>query len=173
MLLLVMLMVMTMRMTTTMMMMTMWWCWRSRWENWFSCRSSGRDAHCSARTRSSAHDTNHVQDNDNVDEDNFMFFNDDDDAHADDEDGDEDDDDNNALCSYPHVNVPIRDLSQTFTTALIFQQSHYFRQKYLEITTCAVSLLNNIWVRVEHSLLQQLNLQRINCSSSSLQAGCE
>ena len=78
-----------------------------------------------------------------------------------------------ALCSYPHVKVPIRDLSQTFTTALIFQQSHYFRQKYLEITTCAVSLLNNIWVRVEHSLLQQLNLQRINCSSSSLQAGCE
>ena len=78
-----------------------------------------------------------------------------------------------ALCSYPHVKVPIRDLSQTFTTALIFQQSHYFRQKYLEITTCAVSLLNNIWVRVEHSLLQQLNLKIINCSSGSLQAGCE
>ena len=74
---------------------------------------------------------------------------------------------NSALCSYPHVKVPIRDLSQTFTTALIFQQSHYFRQKYLEITTCAVSLLNNIWVRVEHSLLQQLNLKIINCSSGS------
>ena len=39
----------------------------------------------------------------------------------------------NALCIYPHVKVPIRDLNQTFTTALIFQQSHYFRQKYLEI----------------------------------------
>ena len=28
-------------------------------------------------------------------------------------------------------------------------------------------------VRVEHSLLQQLNLQKVNCNSSSLQAGCE
>jgi len=27
----------------------------------------------------------------------------------------------------------------------------------LEIASCAVSLLNNIWVRVEHSLLQKLN----------------
>ena len=62
-----------------------------------------------------------------------------------------------ALCGYPHVKVSIRDLSQTFTTAPIFQKSHYFRQKYLEIASCAVSLLNNIWVRVEHSLLQQLN----------------
>ena len=33
-----------------------------------------------------------------------------------------------ALCSYPHVNVDIRDLSQTFTTAPIFAQYNYFRQ---------------------------------------------
>ena len=61
-----------------------------------------------------------------------------------------------ALCSYPHVKLSIRDLSQTFNTAPIFQLSHYFRQKYLGIASCAVSLLNNIRVRVEHSLLQQL-----------------
>ena len=78
-----------------------------------------------------------------------------------------------ALCSYPHVKVSIRDLSQTFTTAPIFQKSHYFRQKYLEIASWAVSLFDNIWVRVEHSLLQQLNSQIINCSSVSLQAGCD
>ena len=40
----------------------------------------------------------------------------------------------------------------------LFQQSSYFRQKYLEIASCAVSLLNNTWVRVEHSQLQRLNL---------------
>ena len=39
-----------------------------------------------------------------------------------------------ALCSYPHVNVEIRDLSQYFTTAPIFPQYHYFRQ--------------NIWVNI-------------------------
>ena len=39
-----------------------------------------------------------------------------------------------ALCSYPHVKVSIRDLSQSLTTAPIFQQSHYFRQ--------------NIWVHL-------------------------
>ena len=62
-------------------------------------------------------------------------------------------------CSYPHVNVSIRDFSQILTTAPIFLYSNYFRQKYLEIASCAVSLLNNIWVRVEHSLLQQPNLK--------------
>ena len=36
-------------------------------------------------------------------------------------------------------------------TALILKQS-----QYLETASCAVSLLNNIWVRVEHSLLQKL-----------------
>ena len=78
-----------------------------------------------------------------------------------------------ALCCYPHVKMEIGNLIQITTTAPIFQQSHYFRQKYLEIANCAVSLLNNIWVRVEHSLLQQLNSQIINCSSVSLQAGCD
>ena len=77
------------------------------------------------------------------------------------------------LCGYPIVKMEIRDSSQISTTALIFFLSYYFRQKYLEIASCAVSLLNNFWVRVEHSLLQQLNLQKVNCNSSSLQAGCE
>ena len=45
--------------------------------------------------------------------------------------------------------------SQSFTTAPIFLLSNYFRLKYLKIASCAVSLLNNIWVRIEHSLLQQ------------------
>ena len=62
-----------------------------------------------------------------------------------------------ALCRYPHVNVSIRDLSRILTTAPIFLYFNYFRQKYLEIASCAVSLLNSIWVQVEHSLLQQPN----------------
>ena len=78
-----------------------------------------------------------------------------------------------ALWGYLHVKWEIENLSQITSTAPIFLQFNYFRQKYLEIASCAVSLLNNIWVRVEHSLLQQLNLQKVNCSSSSLQAGCE
>ena len=69
--------------------------------------------------------------------------------------------------------MEIRDSSLISTTALIFLLYNYFRQKYLEITSCAVSLLNNIWVRVEHSLLQQLYFQKVNCNSSSLQAGCD
>ena len=36
----------------------------------------------------------------------------------------------------------------------------YFRQKYLKIASCSVLLLNNFWVRVKHSLLQQLNFQK-------------
>ena len=64
-----------------------------------------------------------------------------------------------ALCSYPHVNVSIRDFSQILTTTPIFLYSNYFRQKYLKIARCAVPLLNNIWVQVEHSLLQQPNLK--------------
>ena len=69
-------------------------------------------------------------------------------------------DETTALCGYPIVKMEIRDSSQISTTAPIFLLSNYFRQKYLEIASCAVSLLNNIWVRVEHSLLQQLNLQK-------------
>ena len=60
-----------------------------------------------------------------------------------------------ALCSYPHVKVEIRDSSQISTTAPIFLQLNYFRQKYLEIASCSDSLLIYIWVRVDHSLLQQ------------------
>ena len=69
--------------------------------------------------------------------------------------------------------MEIWDSGQISTTASIFFLSNYFRQKYLEIASCTVSLLKNIWVRVEHSPVQQLNLQKVNCNSSSLQAGCE
>ena len=60
-----------------------------------------------------------------------------------------------ALCSYPLVKMEIRDSIQILTTAPIFLQSNYFRQKYLEIASCSDSLLIYIWVRVDHSLLQQ------------------
>ena len=58
----------------------------------------------------------------------------------------------NALWGYPHVKWEIENLCQITTTAPIFLKFNYFRQKYLEIASCAVSLLNYIWVRVEHSL---------------------
>ena len=80
---------------------------------------------------------------------------------------------NIALCCYPHVKLEIGNLSHITTTAPIFLQLNYFRQKYLEIASCAVSLLIYIWVRVEHSLLQQQNLQKIYCKSSWLRAECE
>ena len=48
---------------------------------------------------------------------------------------------------------------EIFTTAPIFLLSNYFRHKYLEIASCAVSLLNNIWVRVEYGQLQMEDLQ--------------
>ena len=51
-----------------------------------------------------------------------------------------------ALCCYPHVKVEIRDSSQICTTAPIFSKSNYFRQKYLEIPSCAVSLFIYIWL---------------------------
>ena len=78
-----------------------------------------------------------------------------------------------ALCGYPIVKREIRDSSQIPTTAPILLLYNYFRQKYLQFASCAVSLLKSIWVRVEHTPVQQLDLQKINCSSSSLQAGCE
>ena len=75
-----------------------------------------------------------------------------------------------ALCGCPIVKMEL-DIQARFPphcgTAPIFLLSNYFRQKCLEIASCAVSLLNNIWV------LLQLNLQKVNCSSSALQAGCE
>ena len=69
---------------------------------------------------------------------------------------------NNAQSGHPIVKMEIRDSSQISTTAPIFLLSNYFRQKYLEIASCTVSLLNNIWVQVGHSLLQQLNLRKIH-----------
>ena len=44
------------------------------------------------------------------------------------------------------VKIEIRDSSQISTTGPIFLLSNYFRQKYLEIASCAISRLNDIWV---------------------------
>ena len=61
--------------------------------------------------------------------------------------------------------------SKMSTSPLIFMHSNYFRLKYLEIASYVVSFLIYIWVKVEHSLVQQPNLQKKNyCTSSSLQA---
>ena len=51
----------------------------------------------------------------------------------------------------------LNNVKKSFTTAPILLLSNYFRQNYLEIASCSVSLFNNIWVQVEHSLLQKLN----------------
>ena len=64
-----------------------------------------------------------------------------------------------ALCGYPIVKMEIRDSSQISTTAPIFLLYNYFRQKYLEIASCPVSLLIYIWVRVEYGQLQMEDLQ--------------
>lgn len=72
-----------------------------------------------------------------------------------------------------HCKNGVRYSIQISTTASIFLLYDYFRQKYLENASCAISLLYNIWVLVEHSLLQQLNFQNLNCGSSSLKPGCE
>ena len=37
--------------------------------------------------------------------------------------------------------------------------THFLAVQIFQIASCPVSLLNNIWVRVEHSLLQQLDFQ--------------
>ena len=64
-----------------------------------------------------------------------------------------------ALCGYPIVKI--RDSSKIPTTAPILLLSNYFRQNFLQIASCTVSLLKNIWVRVKHSPVQQLNLQTL------------
>ena len=53
-----------------------------------------------------------------------------------------------ALCSYPHVKVSIIDLSQIFTTAPIFEQSHYFRQ----------NIWVDIWVQFQFQYIFQDDL---------------
>ena len=58
------------------------------------------------------------------------------------------------------------------TLAAIFSSQNYFRWKYLDVISFAVSLSIYIWVRVENSL-QQLNCQRISCNSNRLRKGCE
>ena len=52
------------------------------------------------------------------------------------------------------------------TSPLIFFKINYFRQKYLEIVLCSVSLLKHIWVEVEHSILPRQTYKRISCNSS-------
>ena len=55
---------------------------------------------------------------------------------------------------------PLKGVNQRFEPDLYhcphFEAVSLFQTKYLEIASCAVSLLNDIWVRVEHSLLQKL-----------------
>ena len=55
---------------------------------------------------------------------------------------------------------PLKWVNQRFEPDLYhcphFEAVSLFQTKYLEIASCAVSLLNDIWVRVEHSLLQKL-----------------
>ena len=67
----------------------------------------------------------------------------------------------------------IKDFAKMRTLAPIFSSQNYFRWKYLDITSFAVSLSIWIWVRVENSLLQQLNSQRISCNWKRLRKGCE
>ena len=67
----------------------------------------------------------------------------------------------------------IKDFAKMRTLAPIFSSQNYFRWKYLDITSFAVSLSIWIWVRVENSLLQHLNCQRISCNSNRLRKGCE
>ena len=59
------------------------------------------------------------------------------------------------------------------TLAPIFLNQNYLRHKYFDVCSLAVSLSIDIWVRVENSLLQQLNCQRISCNSNRLRKGCE
>ena len=66
---------------------------------------------------------------------------------------------------FPNVKVEFRDSSQICTTASIFSKSYYFRQKYFEIPSCAVSLFIYIWVWVEQSQLLLWNLQKKSIAS--------
>ena len=63
-----------------------------------------------------------------------------------------------ALCVKPLRNLEIKNLQKMMTLAPIFSSQNYFRWKYLEVFSFAVSLSIYIWVRVEKSLLQQQNL---------------
>ena len=79
----------------------------------------------------------------------------------------------NALCGYLLVKMELEIQAKfspqhPFSCCLIISDRNICR-----LSAAQFHFLNNIWVRVEHSLLQQLNLQKVNCSSSSLQAGCE
>ena len=67
----------------------------------------------------------------------------------------------------------IKSFAKTMTLAPIFWSQNYFRWKYLDVISFTVSLSVYIWVRVENSLLQQLNCQRISCNSNRLRKGCE
>ena len=66
----------------------------------------------------------------------------------------------NALCVKPLRNLEIKNLQKMMTLAPIFSSQNYFRWKYLEVFSFAVSLSIYIWVRVEKSLLQQQKLPK-------------
>ena len=59
------------------------------------------------------------------------------------------------------------------TSAPILSSQNYFRWKYLDVISFAVSLSILIWGRVENRLLQHSNCQRISCNSNRLRKGCE
>ena len=65
-----------------------------------------------------------------------------------------------ALCVKPLRNLEIKNLRKMLTLAPIFSSQNYFRWKYLEVFSFAVSLSIYIWVRVEKSLLQQQKLPK-------------
>ena len=60
---------------------------------------------------------------------------------------------------------------QILTTAPIFLQCNYFRQKYLDIPSWSDSLLIYIWVRVDHSL-QSTAAVKIAKESVAIEAFC-
>ena len=89
-------------------------------------------------------------------------------------------------CTLPHCNqlthctmaqapkkFGIKNFAKMRTLAPIFSSQTYFRRKYLDDISISVPLSIQIWVRVEISLLQQLNCQGIRCNSNRLQKGCE
>ena len=78
-----------------------------------------------------------------------------------------------ALWRKPLRKVELRILSKIITFAPIFSSQNYFRWKYLDVISFAVSLSIYIWVWVENRFLQQLNCQRISCVSNRLREKCE
>ena len=64
---------------------------------------------------------------------------------------------------------PLKGVNQRFDPDLYhcphFEAVSLFQTKYLEIASCAVLLLNDIWVQFEHNLLKQLDFQKKSVKS--------